>query len=407
MSRTKQHWSYLAGERGKNRVRALEGRGRLWLEWKDESGRKRRAVLPTTEHAVAVRKAEEAAEALLHSGKVGPDMTTLHELLTEYVAKRTPQKGASKQNHDRRAAKLFQHFFGPERRPETLNRIDWENFIDARRHGRIHGYLPVGERQIAYDLKFMIAVLNWAIGAGIDGQPYLVANPWSAERRRALGLKMPNPVMKAQPTMTGDLHEGLLAHSPDWRFRLAMTLGRGTISRNSSVRHLKWADVDVARRTIRWRGEFQKDAHGRGEDRATPLTAEMVEALRQAPVQGIGEAWIFPSPGDATKPCSRHVMQGWLQAAKRRLLKSIEAEENREAMRAALAGVGFHAQKRYAVRTHRHVPPKVLEAMARTKYTTLVEVYDYVDVEEMRPFVEPNGDPHRRPRQEPQAQQGS
>jgi len=34
----------------------------------------------------------------------------------------------------------------------------------------------------------------------------------------------------------------------------------------------------------------------------------------------------------------------------------------------------------------------VLEALARTNYTTLVSVYDYVDVEEMRPYVARNGD---------------
>ncbi len=52
----------------------------------------------------------------------------------------------------------------------------------------------------------------------------------------------------------------------------------------------------------------------------------------------------------------------------------------------------LHAQKRYAVRARREVPPKVLEALARTKYATLVEVYDYVDLEEMRHYVDRNGD---------------
>ena len=54
MSRTKKHWSYLAGERGKNRVRALEAKGKLWLEWKDENDCKRRVLLPTTDRALAV-----------------------------------------------------------------------------------------------------------------------------------------------------------------------------------------------------------------------------------------------------------------------------------------------------------------------------------------------------------------
>lgn len=76
----------------------------------------------------------------------------------------------------------------------------------------------------------------------------------------------------------------------------------------------------------------------------------------------------------------------------RRILNAIEDTETREARRVSLRRLAFHAQKRYAVRARRHLPPKVLEAMARTKYTTLVEVDDYVDVEEMRAYLAPNGD---------------
>lgn len=207
--------------------------------------------------------------------------------------------------------------------------------------------------------------------------------------------------------MTPELHELLIAHAPDWRFRLAMVLGRGTISRNGSVRLLKWADIDFERRTVRWRGVYQKDTRGnQGDDRYTPLSEELVRELRGADVQGIGEAWIFPSPADSTKPCSRHVMQGWLQAAKQRLLKTIENTDAREAMRTALRGVGFHAQKRYAVRANRHLPAKVLEALARTKYKTLVDVYDYVDVEEMRAYIDGNGDLGTETRKEAQRQPG-
>jgi len=117
----------------------------------------------------------------------------------------------------------------------------------------------VGERQIAYDLKFMVAVLNWALGAGENGGAYLETNPWFSERRRALGLKMPKPVRKAPPAISAELHALRLDHSPDWRFRLGMILGRETISRNGSVRMLKWADIDFERRTIRWRGEYQNE----------------------------------------------------------------------------------------------------------------------------------------------------
>jgi len=393
MSRTKRHWSYLAGERGKNRVRALEAKGILWLEWKDEHGRKRRVSLRTTDRVAAVDKAEKAAQGLLDLAVGQPPVLTLERLFTLYLAQRTPQKGADKQKHDRRASKLFLAFFGSQRRPETLNRIDWDNLVDARRHGRIAGSGAVGDRQIAYDLKFMIAVLSWAMGAGEGGKPYLAANPWSAERRRALGLKMPTPARRAQPAMTVALHKRLLNHSPDWRFALAMVLGRATISRNGSVRMLMWNDIDFEGRTIRWRSEWQKDTRGScGEDRVTPLPEDAAWALRAVPVHGIGEAWVFPSPMDPSKPCSRHVMQTWLRRAKERLLKEIQDADEREAVRSSLKGVGFHAQKRHAVRANRHVPPKVLEALARTKYKTLMDVYDYVDAEEMRPYLCGHGD---------------
>jgi hypothetical protein len=39
------------------------------------------------------------------------------------------------------------------------------------------------------------------------------------------------------------------------------------------------------------------------------------------------------------------------------------------------------------------ISAKMLEALARTNYTTLVSVYDYVDAEEMRTYVAGNGDP--------------
>jgi hypothetical protein len=69
-----------------------------------------------------------------------------------------------------------------------------------------------------------------------------------------------------------------------------------------------------------------------------------------------------------------------------------QSQTKAAAMAALLRGVGFHAPKRCVVRARRHRPPKVLEAMARTKYTALIEVYDYADVEEMRASLEPNGD---------------
>jgi integrase len=54
---------------------------------------------------------------------------------------------------------------------------------------------------------------------------------------------------------------------------------------------LRWSDVDLERRVIRWRAENDKIGYGH----ATPLTEEAVAVLTtyQRATQAIGDAWIF------------------------------------------------------------------------------------------------------------------
>ncbi len=47
----------------------------------------------------------------------------------------------------------------------------------------------------------------------------------------------------------------------------ALLMGRETVSRNSSVRQLRWDDIDLREETVRWRGEFDKV----GREVPTPL----------------------------------------------------------------------------------------------------------------------------------------
>ena len=58
---------------------------------------------------------------------------------------------------------MFLKFFGRRRKPATLSQRDWDRFIRARRAGRVGpSGRPVSNRTIEYDLKFLLAVLNWA-----------------------------------------------------------------------------------------------------------------------------------------------------------------------------------------------------------------------------------------------------
>lgn len=409
----KQGWSYNAGERGKNWVRAYEDSrdGKLYLEWmemavQEDSAtgevthtrkRKRALLKDVTTKSEARTRADLAAEALAEIEETPAPVSqplTLKRLFSIYVKEVTPQKGSSKQDHDRRAARVWTAFFEAQeeehrrmtRPPSTLDRVDWDRFIGWRRGGTIPGWGPVRDRQVEYDLKFMIAVLGWGTGAGESGGTYLDRHPWSAEIRRAQKWELPKELNPHRPAMRDDLRELLIKHSEHWQFEVALRVGRSTVSRNSSVRHLRWSDVDLEKAEIRWRGEHEKS----GVEAVVPLWPDATEALRRIPVRGIGEAWVFPSATDPTVPTSRHTFQTWLRRAKARLLRSIKDPAERERMREQLRGLGYHGEKRAGVRDprFRKYSQAVQEKVARTKYETLKDVYDSVTVDDIRQEME-------------------
>jgi integrase len=404
----KKRWSYNAGERGRNWVRAFEHArdGAYYLEWLEEHEatdpetgevatvqRRRRKKLREEDQTPrrAIAKAEELAERFADLLANPEEPVTLAGLMKHYVQEVTPRKGQGKQGHDRRAHRVFRAYFDgrPEagrrsdRHPSTLDRIDWEGFVAARRGGQVAGWKPVADRQVQYDLKWMLSVLNWATGAKPVGgeRPYLVANPWGTEIRRAQRWPMPRTKTPHRPGMTDELREGLVKHAPSWQFGLALVLERDTRRRNSAIRHLDWADIDQQAWTIRWRGEHDKD----GREAVTPLLGEEArEALRRAPSRGIAGP-VFPSSADPSKPTPRHTFQTWLRRAKERLLNA-QPEEERAAWRERLRRVGFHAEKRAGVRDARFraLPAAVQELIAGTRYETLRTVYDEVSADDVR-----------------------
>lgn len=148
-ARRKKCWSYVAGERGRNWVRAFEKEkgGVLFVEWYEEGAlgtppRRKRASLGHRDRDQAKAAADEIAAAFAAGVESGsqPDAPlepTIHELLDSYLASETRYKSPSKQGHDRRAASTFKVFFTPTRRADSLNLGDWNGFIRARREGQV------------------------------------------------------------------------------------------------------------------------------------------------------------------------------------------------------------------------------------------------------------------------------
>jgi integrase len=225
----------------------------------------------------------------------------------------TPAKGAQKQKHDRRSIALFIACFGGDREPSSLNRRDWDRFVSQRRSGALRppGIAkpkPVGEQIIAYDLKCLTAILNWAVVSRYDGRVLLERNPLQ-------GLPYPREESPARPVLGRDDYAKLLVvgEQVHEHFTLALVLAHETGHRISSIRQLKWSDIDFDNGTIRWRAETDKI----GFEHEPPGSEEALGALDRArrEAKAIGDAWVFPATEDPSLPCPRTTFNKWWQRA--------------------------------------------------------------------------------------------
>ena len=111
-----KRWSYIVGERGRNRARAFAHSvtGRLFLEFYE----------PT-------RLASELRQGMPR------ELTriTLGTLFDNYLNEVSPGKSESKRKHDGRCADLSLRAFGRDREARSLSRREWDRFIAERRTG--------------------------------------------------------------------------------------------------------------------------------------------------------------------------------------------------------------------------------------------------------------------------------
>lgn len=411
-------WSYNTGERGRNWVRAYEKTrgGIILLEWfepvcgedgqpeRDARGKPRlRRARVSTGHRDRNRAEGQAKELAERLAAREPEPTaaepaptpapacTLRQLINLYSKEVTPGKKESKRKHDLRAARVFLAYFqaradageprrGPDRLPATLDKQDWYGFIAARQAGTIPGWeRPCRNNQVVLDMRWIIAVLNWAAGADEDQPQYLAQNPWRWERRRAQRMMLPKEKDPRRPGISDEQHEADLDHSPNWRFSLVAVLCRETMHRMNSVRLLRKKDVNLETRWVRWKGEFDKT----GRQLTTPLTDVAVEAIRSIP--HVESPWLVPAEEDPDRPVSRSTLNTWMERVKERA--GIDVER-----------LGFHAYKRAGVRTKefRELPAKVQEQLTGTTHAMLRRVYDEVPMEELEEAMEKLAKARRR-----------
>jgi len=378
MARTKRsRRSYGAGEWGRNRVRIFPDpkTGNFQIEWR-ENGRRRTRSLGHRDWRRAKRQADQFAAGFIDApngkAEAEPEPLTLGGLLDIYGEEVTPTKGKRTRKRDRVAAAMFLDFFGQDRDPATFSQRDWDRFIQARRTGRAgRSGEPVGNRTIAWDLTFLVAVLNWATRSKDErGRPLLDRNPFT-------GLRKPKEKNPKRVVLTQQEYEALLEVSRQvgWRFHVALVLAHETGHRIGAIRKLRWPDIDFEGRTIRWRAEHEKT----GYEHRTPATDEALAALAEAQrmSRGAGHSPVLPSARDAMRCISRVCSHNWWRKAQ--TLAGLEPKPGR----------GWHSLRRKFATDLMDLPLKVLCELGGWKNPqTVLRCYQQADEGQLRKALE-------------------
>ena len=377
MARTKRgRRGYSAGERGRNRVRVFPDpkTGLFQVEWR-ERGRRLSRSLRHRDWQRAKKQADALAAGFVSPRprlEREPEPLTLEGLFDIYREEVTPNKSGRAQKYDRRTMDMFLRFFGRHRRPATLSQRDWDRFIRERRAGRVgRSRRPVSDRTVGYDLKFLLATLNWAAKSrDEEGRLLLEFNPLR-------GLKVPQEKNPRRVVLTDEEYGALLSVSPrvDWRFRVALVIAHETGHRIGAIRQLLWSDIDMEDRIIRWRAENEKT----GYEHRTPITVEVLSVLAEARTRSrrAGNAPVLPAPKDPSRCLDRSRVRVWWQKAE--TLAGLAPKRGR----------GWHSLRRKFASDLMDQPLKVLCELGGWKTPhTILQCYQHADVDRLREALE-------------------
>ena len=281
-------------------------------------GREVRKSLGHRDKELAIRQAYELLHSLL-ANEQALDQETLTIGMLAQLYLESPQHLSKKprtQRADQRCLERVIAFLGSTRDVATLSESDVRRYTLARRQGdpTLKGVTPgrpVWDRAVEQDLVMLMTALDWATRERTTtGRRLLRENPLT-------GVRLPKEKNPERPVMSHDVYLKLLKVAPRVHplLPLALIVAEGTGRRISAWRNLVWDDVAFERGTIHWCAEHDK----KGFEGVMPMSSSVRAALlaQQNAQAAIGQAPVFPSPKDPTKPCSRHLFDEWLRRAHR------------------------------------------------------------------------------------------
>jgi integrase len=247
---------------------------------------------------------------------------TLATLFDMYVG--SPAHRAKKprtRREDERKLESVVNYFGEGREVRSLTDSDVGRYRQARLRGECGpSRKAVRARTLAADLVALRTMLNWATRQrNNQGVPLLeyeplrgVSTPVEKNPRRPVAS-----LERYQATRTAMQRLGQSCGSDAERVRwvqveLALVLAEATGRRLSSIRQLRWEDIDLDTRTIQWRAEADK----KGRDWTVPMPGALGQELREfrRRLRAVG-GFVFARESDADEPMDRHLFNKWLAVA--------------------------------------------------------------------------------------------
>ena len=190
-------------------------------------------------------------------------------------------------------------------------------------------------------------------------------------------MRTPKEKNPTRVVLTQAEYEALLRVSWEvgWRFHVALVLAHETGHRIGAIRQLRWSDIDIEGRTIRWRAEHEKT----GYEHRTPMTDEALAVLQEAHSQhpGFADAPVLPAPRDPARSVGRSRVRFWWNKAER--LADLEPKPRR----------GWHSLRRKFASDLMNQPLKVLCELGGWKTPlTVMQCYQRVDQNHLRQALE-------------------
>jgi len=307
-----------------------------------------------------------------------------------YERERTPRKTARERKADARRIEMWMRVLGADLDPHRMSLAQWERFVRDRLAGAIDARgraapeakrRPVRARVVEADCNWLRWVFNWGTKwRAPEGQYLMRENP-------VRGFEAPREKNPRRPVATQDRYEAIRKISDQvmmesrWgkpreeRSHLSELLDivNSTGRRISAVCKLTYEDLRLdegPHGAIRWPAQTDKT----GRETTVPISPTVRKAvdriLRERP--GIGGAPLFPAPGAANKPVSRHLADRWLRKAE--VLAELEPQK----------GSLWHAYRRKWATERKHLPDVDVAAAGGWKtVATLKSAYQQADAETM------------------------